>query len=64
MIEIHATGATLPPEITDAQVTSGVGTTPVLMTPSKAKAMIIANAPSGGGGGTTLPPEITDAQVT
>jgi hypothetical protein len=34
------------------------------MTPSKAKAMIIANAPSGGGGGTTLPPEITDAQVT
>jgi hypothetical protein len=34
------------------------------MTPSKAKAMIIANAPAGGGGGTTLPPEITDAQVT
>jgi hypothetical protein len=35
-------GATLPPEITDTQVTSGVGTTTVLVTPTKAKAMIIA----------------------
>jgi hypothetical protein len=31
---------TLPSEITDAQVDSGVGTDEVLMTPTKAKAMI------------------------
>jgi hypothetical protein len=31
---------TLPPEITDAQVTSGVGTDEVLMTPTKLKTAI------------------------
>ena len=40
-------GATLPPEITDTQVTSGAGTTTVLVTPAKAKAMIEAHAPAG-----------------
>jgi hypothetical protein len=38
MIEIHSTQ--LPPEITYAQITSGIGTTPVLFTPAKAKGMI------------------------
>jgi hypothetical protein len=33
-------GTTLPPEITDAQVNSGIGTTPVLFTPAKASGMI------------------------
>jgi hypothetical protein len=38
----------LPAEITDAQVTSGVGTDEVLMTPTKLKTAIVAHAPSGG----------------
>jgi hypothetical protein len=54
---------TLPPEITDAQVTSGVGTDEVLLTPTKLKTAITTHAPAGGGGA-TLPPEITDTQVT
>jgi hypothetical protein len=33
-----------PAEITDTQVTSGVGTDPVLVTPAKAKAMIEAHS--------------------
>jgi hypothetical protein len=36
---------TLPAEITDAQVTSGVGTDEVLMTPMKLKTAIVAHAP-------------------
>jgi hypothetical protein len=47
MIEIHSTQ--LPPEITYAQITSGIGTTPVLFTPAKAKGMIEDR----------IPPEIT-----
>jgi DNA replicative helicase MCM subunit Mcm2 (Cdc46/Mcm family) len=38
-----------PSEITDAQVTSGVGTDPVLVTPAKAKAMIEAHSTSDSG---------------
>jgi hypothetical protein len=49
---------TLPPEITDAQVTSGVGTDEVLMTPTKLKTAIIAHAPAGGD---TLPAQVTSA---
>jgi hypothetical protein len=45
-------GTTLPPEITDAQVNSGIGTTPVLFTPAKAKGMIEDR----------IPPEITDIE--
>jgi hypothetical protein len=41
------TNIALPPEITDTQVTSGAGTTTVLVTPAKAKAMIEAHAPAG-----------------
>jgi hypothetical protein len=55
MIEIHATGATLPPEITDNQVTTGVGTTTVLVTPTKLKTAIVAHS-------TPLPTRVTTAE--
>jgi hypothetical protein len=42
----------LPAEITDAQVTSGVGTDEVLLTPTKLKTAITTHAPAGGGGAT------------
>jgi hypothetical protein len=45
---------TLPAEITDAQVTSGVGTDEVLLTPTKLKTAITTHAPAGGGGATLL----------
>jgi hypothetical protein len=45
---LHKLQPTLPAEITDAQVTSGVGTDEVLMTPTKLKTAIVAHAPSGG----------------
>jgi hypothetical protein len=38
----------LPAEITDAQVTSGVGTDEVLITPTKLKTAITTHAPTGG----------------
>jgi hypothetical protein len=45
----------LPAEITDAQVTSGVGTDEVLLTPTKLKTAITTHAPTGGD---TLPAQV------
>jgi hypothetical protein len=47
--------------ITDAQVTSGVGTDEVLLTPTKLKTAITTHAPAGGD---TLPAQVTSAEKT
>jgi hypothetical protein len=44
-----------------AQVTSGVGTDEVLMTPTKLKTAIVAHAPASGD---TLPAQVTSAEKT
>jgi hypothetical protein len=51
--------ATLPHQITLTEVREGVGSDPILFTPTSAKDMIEIHAT-----GATLPPEITDNQVT
>jgi hypothetical protein len=43
---LKGSGIDLPPVITDNQVTTGVGTEPVLVTPTKAKAMIQEKPPA------------------
>jgi hypothetical protein len=46
---LKGSGEDLPPIITDNQVNTGVGTEPVLITPTKAKAMIEKHSTGNGG---------------